>query len=109
MSLGAQSERDRAADRVGVTNQDQNTVWACHVLNVRYGNKIKMAVFWTVTSCSLVDVYRRFRGAYKAIALMMEAESTSEMSVNFYQTTRRNNPKDSHLNICEHFFLINHT
>jgi hypothetical protein len=28
---------------------------------------------------------------------MMEAASTSEMSVNYYQTTRRNNPKDSHL------------
>jgi hypothetical protein len=31
------------------------------------------------------------------IALMMEAVSTSETSVNFYQTTRRNNPEDSHL------------
>jgi hypothetical protein len=28
---------------------------------------------------------------------MLEAVSTSEMSVNFYQTTRRNIPKDSHL------------
>jgi hypothetical protein len=32
-----------------------------------------------------------------AIALMMEAASTSETSVNFYQTTRRYNPEDSHL------------
>jgi hypothetical protein len=32
-----------------------------------------------------------------AIALMMEAAGTSETSVNFYQTTRRNNPKDSYL------------
>jgi hypothetical protein len=31
------------------------------------------------------------------IALMMEAASTSETSVNFYQTTQRNNPEDSHL------------
>jgi hypothetical protein len=31
------------------------------------------------------------------ITLMMEAASTSETSVNFYQTTRRQNPKDSHL------------
>jgi hypothetical protein len=30
------------------------------------------------------------------IALMMEAASTYETSVNFYQTTRRNNPEDSH-------------
>jgi hypothetical protein len=28
---------------------------------------------------------------------MREAESTSEASVTFYQTTRRNIPKDSHL------------
>jgi hypothetical protein len=28
---------------------------------------------------------------------MMEAASTSETSVNFYQTTRRYNPEDSHL------------
>jgi hypothetical protein len=29
------------------------------------------------------------------IVLMMEAASTSEMSVNFYQTTWRNNPEGS--------------
>jgi hypothetical protein len=28
---------------------------------------------------------------------VMEAASTSETSVNVYQTTRRNNPEDSHL------------
>jgi hypothetical protein len=32
-----------------------------------------------------------------AIALMMEAASTSEISINFYQITRRNIPEDSHL------------
>jgi hypothetical protein len=31
------------------------------------------------------------------IALMMEAATTSETSVNFYQTTRRNNTEDCHL------------
>jgi hypothetical protein len=31
------------------------------------------------------------------IAQMMDAASTSETSVNFYQTTRRNIPEDSHL------------
>jgi hypothetical protein len=30
-------------------------------------------------------------------ALIMEAASTSETSVNFYQTTRRKNPEDSHI------------
>jgi hypothetical protein len=32
----------------------------------------------------------------RAIALMIEAANTSETSVNFYQTTRRNIPEDSH-------------
>jgi hypothetical protein len=36
------------------------------------------------------------------IALMMEAGSTSETSVNLYQTTSRNNPEDSHLHTCCH-------
>jgi hypothetical protein len=40
--------------------------------------KFKMALFWVV-------------------ALVMEAAGTSETSVNFYQTARRNNPEDSHL------------
>jgi hypothetical protein len=31
------------------------------------------------------------------VALMMEAASTSETPVNFYQTTRRKNSEDSHL------------
>jgi hypothetical protein len=35
--------------------------------------------------------------ASNIIALMMEAASTPETSVSFYQTTRRNNPEDSHL------------
>jgi hypothetical protein len=46
-----------------------------------------MAVFWVVTLFSLVEV----------IALMVEEASTSETSVNVYQTTRRDNPEDSHL------------
>jgi hypothetical protein len=34
--------------------------------------------------------------------LMMEAASTSETSVNFYQTKRHYNPEDSHLHTCHH-------
>jgi hypothetical protein len=34
--------------------------------------------------------------AASTIALMMEAPSTSETSVNFYQNTLRNNPEHSH-------------
>jgi ABC-type Fe3+/spermidine/putrescine transport system ATPase subunit len=35
--------------------------------------------------------------------LMMEAASTSETSVNFYQSTRRNNAEDSYLQPKMHF------
>jgi hypothetical protein len=34
---------------------------------------------------------------------MMKAASTSETSVNFYQTTQRNNPEDSHLHGVSRF------
>jgi hypothetical protein len=34
---------------------------------------------------------------WSLVALMMEAISTSEMSVSMYQTTRRNIPEDSHV------------
>jgi hypothetical protein len=38
-----------------------------------------------------------FAPCSKIIALMMEAASTSETLMNFYQTARRNNPEGSHL------------
>jgi hypothetical protein len=63
----------------------------------------KMAVFWVVAPCSLVEVHQSFRGPCclhqqgGLIVLMMEAAITSETLVNLYQTTRRYNPKDSHL------------
>jgi hypothetical protein len=37
---------------------------------------------------------------------MQEAARTSETLVNFYQTTRRYNPEDSHLRICQIFFTV---
>jgi hypothetical protein len=43
------------------------------------------------------------------IALVVEAASTSETSVNFYQTTRHNIPEDSHhLHTCCHENLKSH-
>jgi hypothetical protein len=38
----------------------------------------------------------------------MEAASISETSVNFYQTTWRNNPEDSHLHARRRENLITH-
>jgi hypothetical protein len=40
------------------------------------------------------------QGVDGLIALMMEAASTYETSVNFYQSTWCNNPEDSHLHVC---------
>jgi hypothetical protein len=67
-------------------------------------SSMKMTVIWVVAPCSLEDVYWRFRGACcvhhqcsSPWALMVEAASTSEMSVNIYQTTWCNNPEDSRL------------
>jgi hypothetical protein len=38
---------------------------------------------------------------------MMETASTSETLVNFYETTRRYNPEDSHLcKVCIFMFLL---
>jgi hypothetical protein len=65
-----------------------------------------MTVFWDVAPCSLAEIDQSFRGVYclhhqgDESSLMMEAISTSEMSVNVYQTTRRNIPDDSHLHTC---------
>jgi hypothetical protein len=52
-----------------------------------------MTVFRDVVPCSLVEV--------AMIALMMEATTTSETSLNFNQTTRRNIPEDSHLQMAQ--------
>jgi hypothetical protein len=87
-----------------------NSFCSDHMLKVRFqvltAVSIKMTVFWYVVPCSLVEVYRRLRCAYclhrqGKIALMMDVASTSEISVNFYQTTRCNIPEDSHLQLDE--------
>jgi hypothetical protein len=62
-----------------------------------------MAVFWVVASCSLVEVFRRFRGAcclhrqgdewHWFIVLMMEAANTSETSENVYQDYTTQQPR----------------
>jgi hypothetical protein len=57
---------------------------------------MKMAVFWVIAPCSV------------SVALMVERASTSETSVNFYQTTRRKNPEDCSLHIRRREILNSH-
>jgi hypothetical protein len=64
-----------------------------------------MAVVWVVAPCTVVEVYRRFRGACYIHHQGDQAASTSETSVNIHQTTWRNNPEDSHReNLKSHLF-----
>jgi hypothetical protein len=56
-----------------------------------------MAVFWVVAACSLIEVTQVLEVLAASIIKAMEAARTSEMLVNFYQTTRCYNPEDSHL------------
>jgi hypothetical protein len=57
----------------------------------------------TVETSNVIIIISVLNKQYRAvktgrfIALLMEAVSTSETSVNFYQTTQPNNPEDSHL------------
>jgi hypothetical protein len=59
---------------------------------------LKMAVFWLFAPCGLIKFTDVLEVLVASITWAMIAQtSTSETSVNFYQTTRRNNPEDSHL------------
>jgi hypothetical protein len=62
---------------------------------------LKTADVWVVAACSPVKVYRRFTGAYfhchRDDCLDGGTVSTSETSVDFFLTTRRKNPENSHL------------
>jgi hypothetical protein len=61
---------------------------------------LRRAVYKKITNVSEVLASSIIR----AFTLMMEAVTTSETSVNFYQTTRRNNPEDSHRQHYPQFF-----
>jgi hypothetical protein len=54
---------------------------------------IEDVFFWIAAPSNLVEVYRRFRDAVTII----RTKSTSETSINLHETSRLNNPEDSHL------------
>jgi hypothetical protein len=53
--------------------------------------------FTDVSDMLAASIIGAINTIFVLIALMMEAASTFETSVNFYQTTRFNNPEDRHL------------
>jgi hypothetical protein len=67
---------------------------------------MQMTVFCVEVLCSLVQVYQRFGDTYCLITLIAEAVSTSEMLVNFCQTSWWYNLKDSHLQMIMWFYVF---
>jgi hypothetical protein len=60
-----------------------------------------MTAFWDIMAYNILEVDRRFRSKYYLHhhgdeTKMVEAVSTSETLANFYETTRRYIPEDSH-------------
>jgi hypothetical protein len=74
-------------------------------------DNIQTNIFWDVLPCSpikLTDISDVLTAFF--ITLWMEAVSTSETSVNFYQTTQHNNPEDSNHHHCDdlkHHLIFN--
>lgn len=58
---------------------------------------MKITIFWDVVPYSLVEIDYRFRELIRVITLVMKAVSTTETSVSFYKTARRNDPEDRQL------------
>jgi hypothetical protein len=71
---------------IGDTNSKRKVT-----LEVLTAASMKIAVFWVVAPCSLVEVYRRFTGA---CCIHHQGD---------HKTTRRNNPEDSDLNTTKQF------
>jgi hypothetical protein len=63
---------------------------------------MKMAVFWVIVPCSLVEVCHCFRGAY----CLHHQGDHSEMLTYFYQTTQPNSQEDSYLQVQTNFFCL---
>jgi hypothetical protein len=59
---------------------------------------MKIAVCWVVSSCGMVEDYRRFQGVccfhHWGDEGLSSPPSTSETSVNLFHAARLNNPKD---------------
>jgi hypothetical protein len=70
-----------------------------------------LAAFWGVAPSGLVEVTGvsgvLTASIIRAMTVVMEAKNTSETSVNFYQTTRRDIPEGSHLQPMKYLIKSN--
>jgi hypothetical protein len=90
----------RCAMRIACQSRNGDiTIFVSVRIHVLTAANMKMAVFWYVASCGLVEVYR-------LAALVMEALSISETSVNFHKSTRPNISDDNKIqNVCRLIIL----
>jgi hypothetical protein len=66
-----------------------------------------MAVFWDVAPRSLVQIGRRFRGAYYLTSnLKMETACFSETLASTYDSKRRQNPKEQQHQIIRNQLIL---
>jgi hypothetical protein len=77
------------------TKHSQNPGSKCYTSLAIQSFACYLISFWFEISGSHDGEYKELLASI--VALMTEAASTSETSKNFYQTTRCNNPEDSHL------------
>jgi hypothetical protein len=71
------------------------TMWVLQDFSISGGASMMMPSVWDIVYCSVIEVYKFFRGK---IALM-KGVSTSETSGNFHETTRRRIPESCHLRV----------
>jgi hypothetical protein len=96
---GFSSSRGRKAQHV-CTQTLQASLYIIHfIFNSNLSKFHNYVMFQVLTAASMKMVAVWVVAPYDGwvIALMMEAASTSETLVNFYQTTRRNNPEANNL------------
>jgi hypothetical protein len=68
----------------------------------RWRQYVHLKCWYLTTSPHGIITQKTNSGMKMAVTLMMEAARTSETLVNFYQTTWRYNPEDSHLHTHHH-------
>jgi hypothetical protein len=61
---------------------------------------MKMAVFWVVAPCGMVK--------FTDVSEVLAASIMKATVINFYQTTRRNNPEERHFHNRRHENLKSH-